>query len=515
MVKRVWLVCLLLSGTGSGAVAADAGFTVQTDKKVLVLGESLTLEIRAEGSQAQLNTIPLGPLKQNFDVYAVSTSRQSETRKGREVMTDIMTLTLYPMQSGELRVPALHYMGKTSQALSLSVMDASPQISRVFIKSGFEPARPWVRQATTLYLDIYDDGSLQWARPREIVAASAHVRQLAETQREEMLEGVNYTVHRYAWAITPLREGGMSVRFPMLDAVKFGTHLRYAATPIWLDVAPVPAYLPVHVPVGRPDVSVAALPAEMLLNRPVNRVLTVKGSGISEAGIAKLLSSIHDDENWHFYPVTTVVEVNERAASSSQTFSYVIPFQAVRAGDLHFPELNLPYYNPEKGQIETLTIAGSAIKVVNPLWRDVQKIAAGSMVLGGIASLGYFLWRRMRRTLKRRKSLLLIKNADSSRALCRALLDFDAGHGKAGGVTLQQWLHHMERVYEVDAHLHEIARMIASAHYDVESDKIDVFDLAREAEMSIKKLEYKKFSGRGDNNQSLVSRLFSPENRRT
>ena len=510
MVKLLWLAVMLLAGIVSGEVAADTRLTVQADKKELVLGESLTLEVRAEDPKDPLNLISLDRLKQNFDVFSVSSNRQTESRKGREVTTEVMTLVLYPLHSGKVHLPALTYMDKTSKELPLSVLESSDQLSRVIIKSGMLPIRPWVRQSATLYLDIYDDGSLQWTPPADIVAAGAHIRQLAETQREEMLDGANYTVHRFAWAITPLREGGMLVRFPMLDAVKFGTRLRYAATPIRMDVAPVPAYLPVHVPVGRPDVYVTTLPAEIPVNRPVNRVVTIKGAGISQEGIIKLLSSVHDDENWHFYPVTAVAGSAERATTAIQTFRFAIPFQAVRAGVLRFPELALPYFDPEKGQIESIVIAGSTINVVNPLWQRIQQIALWGTILAALVSLGYVLWKYARRALKRRESLQRIKNAGSSKALSHALLDFDAGSGKVGGATLQQWLQHMENSYEVDLRLKEIVGVLISAHYDAEQNETIIPGLAKELVTLMQKFKPGLHLKREENKQSLVSRLFTP-----
>ena len=511
MVRRVWLLFLLLAGIATGALAADMRFIVQTDRKVLVLGDSLTLEVRVQHPQAPLNQIQLDPLKQNFDVYAVSTSSQSDIVKGRAITTEIMTLTLYPLHSGEVVVPALHYMDKISQAIPLSVLEDSAQISRVLIKSGIEPVRPWVRQAATLYLEIYDDGSLQWTPPSEIVAAGTHVRQLAETQREETLDGASYTVHRYAWAVTPLREGGVSLRFPILDAVKFGTHLRYAAAPVWLDVAPVPAYLPVHVPVGRPNVSIAPLPTDILLNRPVNWVLTVQGSGISEEGMRKLLAVLHDDENWHFYPASAVAGVQQPATTAVQTFTFVIPFQAVRAGILQLPELNLAYFDPEKGQIESLSFAGPVLTVVDPLWQVIWKMLAGFIVFGVMAGLSYVSWVRLRRVLKKRQSLLTIRQAASFSALRQALLDFDAGCGKTGGATLQQWLHQMEQRYETTAHLNQCVTILISAHYSAETTVIKVADLAQDIASSIQKLKSSKAPRHKEKAASFYWRHAFPE----
>ncbi len=511
MVRIIWLI--LAFAIASSAWGGEPQFRVQADKKVLALGESLTLEMIVQEPQEPLSTLQLDELKLNFEVYAMSTSQQSATVKGREVKTETMTLTVYPLQSGEIALPSFHYMGKTSKKLPLTILDGSPEITRVIIKQGVEPMLPWVRQAAILYLDVYDDGSLQWTRPSDVVIVGAHVRPLADTLREGVLDGVNYTIHRFSWAVTPLRDTGVSIRFPMLDALKFGTRLRYEAPPMWFYVAPVPSYLPVHVPIGKPEISIQALPAEIILNRPVNWELSISGTGISEEGLSKLLSTIQDDENWHFYPLSLVPGLNEPSTSATQTFKLVIPFKAVRAGNLRLPDLNLPYFDPVLGKIVTIKIKGSSFKVVNPVWQRIQKVVVVCFAVIGLAGAAYFLRKHMRSKLRKWKSLRKLQQAVTSLSLTQALLDYDTGTGKMASITLQQWLQSMEAVYEVDARLNEIILRLESERYQPRNPETGVTDMAKELVMLIKRLKLKRLSASGGNIQSLIPRFFTPANK--
>ena len=492
MVKKLWLLSLLACTTWSTLAVAEMRLTVTADKKASVLGEPLIVEVKAEDARVPLSSISLDKLKQDFNVYGISSNVQTKSKKGRSVSSETMTLTLYPLRAGKLLLPALSYMGKTSQPLVVSVLESGKQTPRVIIKTALDAAHPQVRQAATLSLELYDDGSMQWTSPREVVATGAHQRRLAESQREEVLDGTRYTIHRYAWALMPLREGDMTVAFPLLDAFKFGTRLRYAVAPLLIKAAPVPAYLPVHVPIGKPLLTVEPLPREIALDRPVNWTFTVQGSGISVEGVSKLLSNIRGNESLRFYPPMISAAENERPTTAIQTLLVTLPFVPLRTGTLQLPEINLPYYDPASARVESAFIQGAVVEVFSPLWQTVKKFALGLMLLTGVIGLGYWSIKQLRRALKRRKSLLSIGGAVSADELQRALLNFDNEAGWTQCLTLQQWLQRMLEVYSVDGRLDDIVQKLSSAQYGADETDTCILELARDAARLLKRLSFKK-----------------------
>lgn len=431
---RIALALLLLAWMQASvaAVRLDA----HADKKELVLGEALTLEIRVrDRHEAQsLDALKLDLLNADYDVRGVSRSRQSTTRKGREETTDVVTVTLYPLRTGQLRIPPLTFMGAASKPIPVSVLLSGPNTPRVLIRPGIAPARPLLRQGATLTLDVLDDGSLQWPPMAPVAAAGMHLRALPESQREATIDGVKYTLHRHAWAATPLRDGNLMVRFPMLDATKFGTRLRYAAPPLMFAADAVPAYLPVHVPVGKPEIRAEPLPGSIAVDRPLNWQLTVQGSGISEEGIAKLLAAaLSDSEAIRFYAPKIRVEA---ATSPIQTLHVTLPFQALRSGNIALPEIAIPYYDPTSGRLERLVLPAQTVAVGNPAWQAATRIATGLAALAPAGWLAYRLGKAARRFRSRRASLRRIAQAADAAELKQALLASDPRRP----ATLRQWL---------------------------------------------------------------------------
>lgn len=496
MVKNLQLLTLLWCVTCSGLAAAEVRLTLKADKKTIVLGEPLLVELKAEDAREPLSTISLDKLKQNFNVYGISTSAQTLSKKGRSVSIATMTLTLYPLRSGKLQLPALGYRGKNTQPLVVTVLDSSKDTTRVMIKAALDSDRPQVRQANTLTLDIYDDGSLQWTTPREIVAAGVHQRPLAASQHEETVEGTRYTVHRYAWALMPLREGGMTVEFPMLDAMKFGTRLRYAVPSLWLNAAPVPAYLPVHVPIGNIQLTMEPLPVEIALDRPVNWTFSVQGSGISTEGLGKLLAGLRGNEALRLYPAAISVADNERPTSASQTLRVTLPFVPLQTGTLQLPEINLPYYDPVSSRVESALIPARSVEVFNPLWQTVQQFSFGLALLFVLSALAYGAFVQLRKMQKARMSLLDISMARNADELHQALLKFDTADLNSTSQTLQQWLQHMQSRYALDERLPVVVRQLEAAQYGSSANDGDISRLSLEACNILKKLSLRKKIGR-------------------
>ena len=140
MVKNtgLLLIFLMLNVFLPRLAVAEVGMHLQVDKKTIALGEALTVELRVEGVRETISVINLDQLKKNFNVYGVSVSAQEIIKKGRHIKTEIMTLTLYPLRSGKLQIPALSYNGKKTPALTVNVLEFSKQVSQVTFKTAID-----------------------------------------------------------------------------------------------------------------------------------------------------------------------------------------------------------------------------------------------------------------------------------------------------------------------------------------------------------------------------------------
>ncbi len=433
LIISLWLAMLTASAW------AQPQFSVTVDKHDIALGEAITVTIRAQDNSTPLDTLNLDALKTDFDIYTSSSSKQTELIKGKTTTTATTTLILYPMHGGQLQLPSFKLAGNASHPVAVMVRESGPDTPPVLFKPTLIPAHPLTRQTATLNLDIYDDGSLQWSPSTLPAPAGTSIRKLAESQWNTTLNGVAFTVHRLAWAIMPLNAGSVTLNFPMLNAIKFGNRLRYAAPSLQFNASPTPRYLPVYVPIGKLTVTSQLPSGELVLNRPVNWNLVVRGTGISAEGLAKLLPSMVDSAALHFYP-PQIRLADENTKSPEQTLLVTLPFQPLRATTIQLPEIGLPYYNPATGVVESASLKSPQLIVVNPLWHAVEKLIVIVTLLGLLVWLMRISSRWYRHKRIRHASLHNIANATTPQQLRQALLSFDWGMGSLQAATLRLWL---------------------------------------------------------------------------
>jgi len=515
MVKLVLRLLLFVCGLWSAFAQADSKLTLTIERKIVSLGEPIVVKLVAEDIPESISKINLDKIKQNFNIYSVSSNLNTRMVKGRRISNEILTLTLYPLHTGKLYLPILSFNGFSSQSQKVSVIESYKQTPRVIFKTSMDTDHPLVRRNATLNLDVYDDGSLQWVPPNVVIATGTYQRRLAEGQHEEVIDGVRYTVHRFSWALMPLKEGLIVVEFPILDAFKFAARLRYWVKPLKLRAAPVPAYLPVYVPIGKPAVSVQELPVEIALDKPVNRLFTLQSGGISEEALHKLLADIRGNDTLRFYPTQIRNTENGRATVASQTFEICLPFVPLRTGRLQLPEIIIPYFEPETSRVESVLIPAISVEVFSPAWRTTKLIGIGLIVLMGIAGAGFsinYYWRRMNLL---EKKLSVIRSASGSVELMQALLNFNMCLGNRRYLTLLQWLNHMQGVYVIGDRLEAVVMKLSDSRYGTENKNGEIEKLAEESYQCLKNLVIKHKERYGGINQFLYLTLFKTHSRDT
>ncbi|MHB9119347.1 MAG: BatD family protein [Burkholderiales bacterium] len=435
MVKALLALACCALQLAAGLASAQPLFEVRAEQRELALGEPLQLTIRAADSALPLDTLRLDALRGDFEVYAQSSSSETQQRQGRPLSVETLALTLYPRHAGLLAVPALRFGGKTSRPLQVRVRESGPDVPRVRIATAAGAGAIVARRASRMSLDIYDDGSLQWSPPMLSALPALHIRPLREAQRQVERDGERLTLHRFSWAVMPLREGNFDLTMPTLEAVKFGKRLRYAAPHLFFTARGLPAYLPVQVPVGKPRVEADALPAKISVDRPVDWRFTVTSASLGEDSVAKLFAGVRDSATLRVYAPAVAALPDASAEGPEQVFQVSVPLRFRQSGRQALPPLSFPYYDPDSGRIEAVVLPAVGVDVVNPLRR---KLGLAAAALAGLAA-SVWLFRAGRRRLRairaRRRAIRAVAAAQTPADLRLAWLCYGAP-----GKTLRQWL---------------------------------------------------------------------------
>jgi hypothetical protein len=423
MVKHVMLVAWL-----AGGAAHAASLSAQLDRSAVALGEPLSLTVQARG--LDLDALDLAPLDARFEVFARTRSRSTDS--------ETLVLTLYPRLAGATPVPPLQLDTRHTRALSLTVSDGSEAVPRVTANWVLEPSRPRVNQPARLSLSICDDGSLQWQRPQLPTHAGRVVRALGEEAGDGERAGEACTLQRFHWALLATREGAATLAVPMLDASRFGQRLRFPGPSLDFEAAPLPAWLPAHVPPVAPRIQADPLPARWPLQRPLSWRFEVAG-GYSAEGLKALLDlQLRESPALGVYPPLIEAVAPDDVNSPLSRYAVTLFLQPRASGEVKLPTLNLPWYDPVRGQLAGTALVGKTLTVFDPRW---QLAARGAGGLAGALLLAGLVWqvRRMARwRLARHRGLRAIRQARDLAGLAQAVRQFSLT-GQPAAPSLGEW----------------------------------------------------------------------------
>jgi len=407
----------------------------ELDRQTLALGEPLALHITRAVNEpcAPLETLDFAPLRRDFDVV--------ERTFGRDDRQESLTLTLYPRHVGRIELPAF---GRPGRGLSVLVTEGSDTVPKVYWKLSVDPAEPLVRQPTTFTLEACDDGTLLWKRPELPAVEGLMLRALHETEIVTQRDNKRCTAHRWHWVLLPTAAGPLSLNLPVMEAGKFGKRLRFVPPAFALQARALPGWLPVDAAVGPVEIVTEALPAQAVLDQPLAWRLRVTGAysaqalqtlfelQLRQAGGATLGTA--------YAPrVETLASMNP--AAEHRVTLYLLPRER---GSLVLPALQLPWYDPARGQLMQAQLAGSRMEVADPVR---QRWLVGAEILGGVIACAAMLagiWKVMGWRWRRWRAVQGLSHAQTLEGLCQQLLAFSRRPGDAPAPTLRTWHTRME-----------------------------------------------------------------------
>lgn len=389
MTKIILALCLLIS-----LHCSAAGLTAAIDKRVAAKGQQLTLTLTAERLDASLDEIDLRPLQGDFEIFDRAFLSSVEQRGNVAVRTQTLELRLIALRSGRLTIPSLRIGEFGTAPLTIDISDGSAEFPAVIVKSGFLQRQLYERNEATLFIDLYDDSTLQWRAPI-VHAPSMQLRPLQATSRYERVGAQRYRVTRYQWGAMPLRGGNTVANFALIEATHFGERVAFRAPAAVADVTAVPTYLPPALHVGKLELVSASLPRQLRVGRPDYRVIELRGRGLSLEGLRKSIGfPVGNDQLFFYPPELTLLERDD----GSQIARVAQAFKPLREAQIQLPELRIPFFDPIRREVQAVVIPAGTLQARDPLY---EKLRLGGLLAAVAFSLLALLWLRRERLRER------------------------------------------------------------------------------------------------------------------
>lgn len=498
MVARIAFILLTL--WASNCLAAT--LTASVDRKELAVNEHIVFTLSLINSDTRLRAEGISPnvdlsvLTKNFDLGTPRTdNRFILTREGGR-STSSIAVELFPKHPGAVTIPAFSVDGLRSQPITIKASPAASKTNpEVFVRSGVNKTTVWAREQTIAHIDLYHRVNLTTASlGGDIEATPTRIdlmeyRKLPQAERKEQIAGINYKVQRIAWAIFPAPSGDLTVRLPDVWTVTAnGRRLRLPGGQHRLQIKALPAGVPADILVGKPEISQSPLTALPDANSLTSLSITLRAPAGANA-LPGTLPGLTAPAQVKLYQDSAQRRTDETADGLTNVATYIVSATPLAAGSFRLPPIRLPYFDPQRGVMDTVESPGQTLivktgpkpatpAVAAPASRSTTEnhgtsaltwqITALTFAVLWLATLG--LWLRARRILPPKNSMVKempvpTKTFHAARPLQTILLD------AFGTPSLEQGLGEWEARFGVDQELRETVRTVQRLYYGKE--KVD------------------------------------------
>ena len=376
------LAYLLITLTMSQIVNAQE-IEVTIDRTEIARGETLTYTIRVF-DQRQGMQLDLTPLTEDFDVLGTRTSSQIRSVNGAvESWTDYI-VTLFPLNEGELTIPAIEINDSATDPVTITVVNEGPRSNQdsdeLFLELEFNKETVYVQEQLLFTVRLYYTiNGIRNPQFTELEMPNTVIQLIGSpNQYEKLIDGVRFGVYEKRYVIFPQRSGPLE--FP--DILFRGEVTDGSSNFVFrnLNTRRVTAFIegtsvevqerPLAVQNSEFWLPVSNLTMEETWNTDLSglrigdalvRTVTMVAEGLDGAVLPPFSDLAVEGLNVYPDPADvqrTFVEgaiVGTRVETTS-----IVP---VQAGFIEIPEISIPWWNIDTNQLETTIVPATRLMV--------------------------------------------------------------------------------------------------------------------------------------------------------
>ncbi len=376
------LAYLLLIISTSPIVNAQE-IEVTIDRAEVARGETLTYTIRVF-DQRQGMQLDLTPLTTDFDVLGTRTSSQIRSVNGTvESWTDYI-VTLFPLNEGELTIPAIEINDSATEPVTITVVNEGPRSNQdsdeLFLELEFNKESVYVQEQLLFTVRLYYTiNGIRNPQFTELEMPDAVIQLIGSpNQYEKLIDGVRFGVYEKRYVIFPQRSGPLE--FP--DILFRGEVTDGSSNFVFrnLNTRRVTAFIegtsvevrerPLAVQNSEFWLPVSNLNLEETWNTDLTnirigdaliRTITMVAEGLDGA-VLPPFSNI-EVEGLNVYPDPADVQrtfVEGAIVGTRIETTSIVP---VQAGFIEIPEISIPWWNTDTDQLEAAIVASTRLTI--------------------------------------------------------------------------------------------------------------------------------------------------------
>lgn len=415
MTGRVLFICILIFALPAAVPALGLSISSSVDKNQVALGDPITLSVYVSGEGGSTPD-PILPDLSDFDVYSSGKNTNITFENGKFASTLEVSYVLVPKKVGTLTIGSVTVRQKNqtvrSDPIQIEVTQPGqlspsapsgkkPQrittpnrTENFFIEQTVDKRRPYVGEQVTLTFRFYqaenlwEQPSLEWPEFNGFT-----IEDLPPNNRYvKIINNKRYQVTEINRAIFPITAGEFVIDSPrltiredifdnfmdpfnMFRRGRRGTSSRgpkvLTAEPIKLTVRQLPARgkpADFNGAVGQYNIKVSVDKDSVGVDEPITMKVTLSGTGNIKSVPALAIPEMKDFRVYESGK-TESISNSGGVVSGSKTFEQaVIP---VTSGDFQIPSIKFSFFNPTRGQYQTVSTEPVGIQASGEVLVDI------------------------------------------------------------------------------------------------------------------------------------------------
>lgn len=431
-----------------------------TDKSESILGRPIRADLYGIDLKSNISDINLAVLNENFGVIIDYVINDTSDKRWPNKKIQVLKFKLYPRQTGSVRIPEISTKNVSSREKIILVTKGKTSSPLMILSKNTH----YEQQQFILHVKVLSADSTSRLSIDKKPVIEGFSSMPLPFERSKNKEGMY--VLKIGWALSALKRGELKLKLPPVEYSVSGVSRKKFFLPSKrINIKALPLYLPPTIPIGKISIQ-SELSKNGLLQSDSISYWNIKLTGNlnNSYKLPPILRQVKSNSQIKFLPVNSTRSIKTTNNSLTSIVNHSIPFKALNSGFLTFPEIQLQYFDPVNGKINTLIHKAKGTFVLSLLWLSLLDIILGLFLIYLLLAV-YKKWQKFKFSkLKREQALKLLQENNSLKIRESIRLLSEAEYWPKN-LTLTQWSKCWVNRYQTNNNFNHLINTLSKYFY--------------------------------------------------
>lgn len=465
----ILLILLLKNNCYSSANIDPGKLILFTDKSESILGRPIRVDLYGVNLKTKISDTNLVVLNTNFGVIIDYVINDTIDKRWPNKKIQILKFKIYPRRTGSIRIPKIQTGNISSKEKTILITKGDTSSPLMILPK----KKPYEQQQFIVYTQVISSDATSRLSVDKKTVINNFTSIPLPFERSKNKKGMY--VLKIGWALSALKNGKIYLKLPPIEySVSGVSRKKFYLTSKLINIKALPLYLSPTIPVGKISIQSKLSQSGFLRTDSISYWnIRLEGNLNNSYKLPPVLRQVKSSSHIKFLPVNSTRSLKKSSNSLISIVNHSIPFKALGSGFLTFPEIQLQYFDPANGKINTFTYKTKRIFSLSLFWRIIL-IFFIILLFIYIFKLSYKKWKGFKFSkIKREQAILLLqKNSiNNTRESIRLLSEAE---NWPKNITMTQWGGHWKKKYKVNDGFDSFVEKLSTCFYSTaEAHNID------------------------------------------